>query len=210
MKNTSFTDKQIKKHLDRIKESLENEVKNVLSVYSGKMAGFFAIQRLLFPEIDGLGSFITGKPSSTTENIVTYFRLAMSEINPDYAKYAVFLTVVFRHGLLHQHDPKVFEYKYNDIGWKLSISNTNNPIEVQRESHLLYKDHMFQLDLNVFYQDTTDSIDKLYNIIIRSYKTEFTKSINEQSRPLNMTSILKRKRYKKIATKNDFLFLREN
>jgi hypothetical protein len=202
-----YTNKQIKSHLDNIKSSIENDVGKVLSVYSANMCGFFAIPRLLFPEIDGMGSFLTGDPENTTKNIITYFKEVLSEIDTRYANYAVFITYVYRHGLLHQHHPKMFEYKKKGIGWMFNISNTNNPIEIQRPHHLNFVGNILQIDMNLFYKDVIDSIDKLYEKIINSYKDSFAKSIQKQSRPLNKTSILKKK--KNFIKKSDFNFFKD-
>lgn len=209
MRKTLYTNEDIRKHLDLIKQSIKDDVGSVLSVYSGKMSGFFAVPRLLFPEIDGLGSFITGKPGQTVENIITYLKLVLSQIDPRYAKYAVFITFVYRHGLLHQHTPKIFEYRKKDIGWMFNISHTNNPLEVQREFHLRFGSDFLQLDMNVFYQDTVDSIDKLYEIIIKSYRQQFSQAVNQQSAPLNKTSILKNKRYNHFIKPSDFTFFND-
>lgn len=207
MKKTSYTDNQIRKHLDDIKKSIEGDVGTVLPVYAANMAGFFAIPRLLFPEIDGLGSFITGNPRATTENITIYLKLVMSKIDPRYAKYAAFITFVYRHGLLHQHTPKKFEYRKKDIGWMFNISHTNNPLDIQRKFHLHFVNNTLQLDMNVFYQDTFDSIDKLYEMLTKSYKEQFAKAISQQSTPLNKTNILNRN--KKFIKASDFNFFKE-
>jgi len=176
-------------------------------VYSANMTGFFAIPRLLFPEIDGLGSFITGESRATTENITTYLKLVLSKIDPRYAKYAVFITLVYRHGLLHQHFPKNFKYKKKDIGWIFNISHTNNPLDIQRKFHLYFVDSTLQLDMNLFCQDVLDSIDKLYEVLTESYKEQFAKAISQQSTPLNKTSILNRN--KKYIKASDFDFFKE-
>jgi hypothetical protein len=206
---TNYTDYEIRKYLTNIKESITKDVGTVLSVYSENLTGFFAIPRLLFPEIDGLGSLITGKPGATVENIISYFKLILSEIDPRYAKYAVFITFVYRHGLLHQHTPKVFEYKKKDIGWMFNMSNTNNPIDSQRSSHLNFEHDFLELNMNIFYHDVINSIDKAYEIIIKSHKDQFNRAVFEQHKPLNKTSILKNKAYKKYIKPSDFVFFKD-
>jgi len=204
MRKKTFTNDEIKLYLENIKTSIENDVGKILSTYSANMCGFFAIPRLLFPEIDGMGSFLTGEPGNATKNIIIYFKSVLSQQDSRYETYAVFITYVYRHGLLHQHNPKVFEYKKKYIGWEFGISNTNNPIEIQRPYHLSFIGGTLQIDMNLFYKDVIDSIDKLYEMIVGSYRDIFTKSINEQSAPLNKTNILRRK--KDFIRQSDFVF----
>jgi len=203
----NYNKAQIKSHLALIKQSIKDDVGSVLSVYSGNMCGFFAIPRLLFPEIDGLGSFITGDIKSNTENIVTYFKLILSKIDSRYEKFAVFMTFVYRHGLLHQHSPKKFKYKNKEVGWIFNISHTNNPLEVQREYHLVFRGDLLQIDMNLFYNDVFNSIDILEKMITIKYTNEFTKAVKDQTTALNKTAILKKKNYKKFIKKSDFNFL---
>ncbi|MGA2911450.1 MAG: hypothetical protein ABSE17_02305 [Candidatus Levyibacteriota bacterium] len=209
MKKIVHTDAQIKSYLDTIKNSIEGDVGKALPVYSSIPCGFFAVPRLLFPEIDGLGSYLTGKPEATVENITTYLRLILSKLDARYSKYAVFITFVYRHGLLHQHAPKNFEYKKKDISWMFNINNPNNPIDVQREFHLRFEHNFLQIDMNVFYKDVVDSIDLAYEEIIKSYKEKFDRSVFIQASPLNKTNILKRKQYAKFIKNSDFTFFKK-
>ena len=98
---------------NHVAQSIKDDVGNAMDTYSNLGTGFFAVPRMLFPEIDGLGSYLTGKSESTSENITLYIREVMSQIDNRYRKLAVFITFIFRHGLLHQHSPKKFRYGKN-------------------------------------------------------------------------------------------------
>ena len=121
-----YLDEQIKDYLiNHIKQSIINDVGGAFPGWSSQLqnkgvaSGFFAVPRMLFPEIDGLGSYITGNPKSTGLNIKTYLAEVLSKVNPKYKVYASFIVFIYRHGLLHQHDPKRFKYKNKEIGWEL-------------------------------------------------------------------------------------------
>jgi hypothetical protein len=191
LKNLEWTDERIKSYLvDHIKRSIQNDAGIAINAYwkdwdktkEGK--GFFAIPRLLFPEIDGLGSYITGNSGSTTENITQYFKTIMSKIDKRYDAFAAFIAVIYRHGLLHQHSPKNCVLDGENYGWQFAINSPNNPIEVQRKFHLAFHRNVLLLDMNVFFKDVVDSVDLAVEEIISNHRQEFIKSINEQNEPI--------------------------
>lgn len=90
-----YTDDQIKNFLiNHIKQSIVNDVGGALHGWSnqihekGYIAGFYAVPRMIFPEIDGLGSYITGEPRSTGLNIKIYLSDIMGSRNPRYKEVA--------------------------------------------------------------------------------------------------------------------------
>ncbi|HCE31013.1 MAG: hypothetical protein UT54_C0003G0013 [Candidatus Daviesbacteria bacterium GW2011_GWB1_39_5] len=208
-----YTDDQIKSYLiNRIKQSIINDVGGAFEGWSSQIdqtggAGFYAIPRMLFPEIDGLGSYITGNPHSTGLNIKTYLSEVMGIKRSRYKEVAAFMVFVYRHGLLHQHEPKCFSYKKKVIGLQFTIGNQNNPQEVQAGNHLVFIDNVLMLDANTFYYDVVNSIDDFANDIITKYKKTFEASIKIQSKPLTKTELLF-KRTNKYISEKDFDFLK--
>lgn len=213
MKNI-FTDNQIKNYIiNNIKQSIINDVGGALLGWSsqihekGQVAGFYAIPRMLFPEIDGLGSYMTGNPHSTGLNIKTYLSEVMGSKKPRYKEVAAFMVFVYRHGLLHQHEPKWFSYKKKVIGLQFTIGNQNNPREIQASSHLVFIKDVLILDANTFYYDVVDSIDDFANDVISKYRKTFEMSIDIQSKPLTKTELLY-KRANRYISEKDFDFLK--
>lgn len=197
-----WTDDQIKDYLiNHIQRSITNDVGVAIDAYwkdwseskakEGK--GFFAIPRLLFPEIDGLGSYFTGTNDKTFNNITFYLKNVMSKIDGRYSTYAAFITLIYRHGLLHQHTPKrIINNQGQEFGWWFAINSPNNPLEVQRNYHLRIENNILMIDMNVFFQDVVHSVDIALEMIADSYKDQFQKSINEQNRLIPLSEILKR------------------
>jgi len=213
-KTNQWTDDQIKDYLiNHIQQSIKNDVGIAIDAYwkdwsnnkeqAGK--GFFAIPRLLFPEIDGLGSYSTGKNKNNTfKNITFYFKNVMSKIDDRYAKFSSFITLIYRHGLLHQHTPKrIINNQGVEFGWWFAINSPNNPLEVQRKYHLRIKDQTLMIDMNVFCQDVVKSVEIATKMILKKYRQEFQESINEQNRLIPLTEILKRN----DIVKQDFSFM---
>ena len=195
---------------NEIKTSIKNDVGTALESYSLKWlnesegVGFFAIPRMLFPEIDCLGSYLTGS-TSTVVNIKSYLSMIMSKIDSRYAQYASFIAIVYRNGLIHQHIPKCFKYKNKRIGWAFQISSSNLPISALRKSHLIFDNNNLWINMTVFYSDLLNSIDIAIPIIANSYKKEFSKSYKEQHKSLTVSYF--RRKYKNILSKKDFEFL---
>lgn len=208
--NMRWTKIKIEAYVNEIAQSISDDVGTAIQGYSdafhkkGKPSGgFFAIPRMLFPEIDCLGSYITGKSLNTSENIVTYLKVGMSKVNPKYSDLAVFITFIFRHGLLHQHQPKVFSFKGKEVGWMFSINNPNNPIEVAQMNHLRFQGDFLMIETNVFYKDLLESIRLMIPEFTSAYRSTFIKSINEQLKPISKNFLYK----KPWITKDDFKFL---
>ncbi len=194
-------DDEIKNYLlNDIKQSIINDCGTALEAYWEKFSkdkisvGFFAIPRLLFPEIDGLGSYITGKPMCTGLNIKTYLEKVMSQIDQRYLTFSSFIAFIYRNGLLHHHQPKRFRYKGKELGWWFSIVSPNNPIDVQRKYHLIINNDTLMFDMKVFYTDVINSIDLALNIILNNTKDKFQEAYKIQNKPLTKHSLLRNKK----------------
>lgn len=192
---------------NEIQQSIKNDVGTSINAFweefskNKKGVGFFAVPRMIFPELDCLGSYITGNPKSTTLNITTYFQKVMSLVDSRYSEYAVFIALIFRHGLLHQHSPKRFKRKKTDIGWQFIINSPNNP--TIRKRHLVFIRNNLTIDMNLFFDDVIKSIDLFLPMATTEYKANFNKSIKLQYKKLTINHYIKRKK----AKRSDFPFL---
>jgi len=115
----------------------------------------------------------------------------MSKIDDKYSVYAKFISKIYRHGLLHQHEPKNCKYQGRDAAWSFVVSNPNNPIEIQHKYHLVENQITFdksiqnppfvlQTDMTLFYKDVVDSIDRMKQESKTTYRKTFDKARNEQ------------------------------
>ncbi len=200
-KFNKIEDKDIVMYLDDIKDMISNEVGVAIKAYwdkyekDNKMMGYFSVLRMLFPEIDGLGSYLTGNPMTTGYNIKTYLQKIMSKIDDRYSKFAGFIALIHRNGLMHQHSPKQFMYKKRRIGWELNFHNGGND-----QDHLYFRNDILIINLNLFFEDLVNSIDILKTLIKNEYCKTFMNSITIQREYLTKYSILKSQR--KIKNKN--------
>ena len=204
-----FSTKQFKDWIvSEVRQSIIDDAETAIKAFSRSGTGFFAVPRLLFPEIDGLGSYLTGEADSTGKNIFTYLKRAMSLIDPRYAEYAAFITFIFRHGLLHQHSPKKFKYGEREFGWQFEINTTNTPENISRRNHLVFRNNLLLINMNLFYEDLVNSIDRFLAMVDTrqvSYK-------NINSAMQKQFGYLKRKdlsgRGKAFLNKDDLAFLK--
>lgn len=212
--NTYWSKKRIENYLiDQVKESIKNDCGIAIKGYSQaareeqRFGGFYSIPRMLFPEIDSLGSYITGEPLSTSRNIKIYLQIILSKINPKYGEFAGFIVLVLRHGLLHQHSPKNFKYKSKFSGLAINLASPNNPISVERLHHLQFSGRYLQISVNCLYNDLLDSFDYLLEYLFeKNNKQNFVKSINKQTKCLTKNFCLKHN--KKYICQKDFNFLK--
>ena len=166
---------------------------------------------MLFPEIDGLGAYLTGNNTDrgTAKNIVAYFRDVMSRIDSRYEEYAVFITFIFRHGLLHQHDPKKFKCGKREFGWIFSVNSGNFPESISRKNHLIWHGDTLCIDMNLFYEDVRNSVEEFIRMVEEG-KVNFNgiQSVYyAQHRKLLKKNILEKG--KKFVSKKDFQFLKK-
>lgn len=192
-----YDNQYIENFFNNIKNSIVNDVGLAIKAYCSEhhngniTSGFFAVPRLLLPEIDGMGAYITGNANSTASNIENYLEKIMSKIDNRYSLYSKFISKIYRHGLLHQHEPKNCKYQGRDAAWSFMVSNPNNPMEVQRKYHLVenlikfdssMKNSPFvlQTDMTLFYKDVVDSIDRMKQETKTTYRKTFDKARSEQ------------------------------
>ncbi len=172
---------------DHIKRSLQNDVAPVLKLYrkhfdrTREGIGFFSIPRMLFPEIDGLGSFLAGTTSNTSKHAVYYMREYLGRVNPRYREVSGFIYHVYRHGLMHQHVPKLVANKGGTLGWVISMSDPSVPMG----GHLEKWGNTIQIDAVRLYEDVIDSIDIYIEDIQSDQDGDLQKKFNNAYQSMN-------------------------
>ncbi len=116
------------KYLENIRTSIVNDVKDVAIYhsrhYKGKKSGFFSIPREVFCYVDYLG-FVAFGENSTNGAV----RFIQKYFPKGYKPFAELLYSMWRHGTVHQYEPKSFFANIDDrpmlvtVRWLSSNSN---------------------------------------------------------------------------------------
>lgn len=211
MKEKIMTKENIIEALEEIKKSIKNDVDPIIDLYldhyfkTNEEIGLFAVPRLLFPEIDNMGSYFTGKTSGSDspENAIMFMKEYFTRVNSEYKTKSAFIYIIYRHGLMHQHVPKFMSYKKKNIGWAIGLSSKKTISQ-----HLKLLNRTVRIDGRQFYEDLLDAIDFYIDDIQRGSVrliNNFIKAHKEIMKPLSKTEYLRRKKY---LSKNDFIFLK--
>jgi len=94
---------------DHVRVSIINDVRDIALYhsrhYKGKQAGFFGVPRQVFCYIDYLGYVAYGGKNKNTINAVNFIEEFFPGIYKDYAG---LLYSMWRHGTVHQYEPKSY------------------------------------------------------------------------------------------------------
>jgi len=212
MKKDIYTKENIVRHLEDIKKSLRNDIAPVIDLYmkhffqTNEGIGFFAIPRMLFPEIDNLGSYYAGEINNTAKNAIGFIKAYFSKVNLEYMNKGAFIYLVYRHGLMHQHSPKFISYKKKNIGWAIHLSSNG---VVTTHTHLKLLGKTIQIDGRQLYEDLLSALD-FYIIDIKSEKRNlignFIEAHKEMMGPLSKTLVLGK--YRNYIKQKDLQFLK--
>lgn len=102
--------------LEEIMEYLQNDLKRSIGTDIDPVIehgdGFFSVPRSVFSYIDYLGMLYTGDRRDqrgyrqTTRNAIQFIEDILGEIDPAYRTHASMLYKMYRHGTIHQFQPK--------------------------------------------------------------------------------------------------------
>ncbi|MFH1352581.1 MAG: hypothetical protein ABIH68_03290 [bacterium] len=163
--------KRIKIKLLMITTSVKTDIEPMLKGWSNRKYRYgksppqmYAIPRIIFPEIDGLGRLRYGEKSQygTAKNAVKFMREYFGRTSKHkeiYTAISGFLYNVYRHGLMHSNYPKKMIIYGKDRGWAISFSDA----EKDESSHLQFLGEdktQFCIDCHEFYRDFLDALDK--------------------------------------------------
>lgn len=208
MKKDVATKENIIDTLKEIKQSIVNDVGSAINLYlkhyfeKNEGIGLFAVPRMIFPEVDNLGSYYSGITYNNAENAIKFIKEYFSRVNGEYKKKGAFIYLIYRHGLMHQHTPKLMSYKRKVVGWHISLRNH----EVI-SNHLKLDGKAVIIDGVQLYKDILDAIDFYISDIERGNKklfNNFIKAHKAMMKPDAKTNYLGRN----YITQRDFNFLK--
>ncbi|MFA6466620.1 MAG: hypothetical protein WCV71_02050 [Patescibacteria group bacterium] len=203
MKQKTTTTKDAVELMNEIKQSLHDDILTALDIYSKTGTGFFAIPRLIFPEIDNLGAYMAGTTKNSPKNAIAFIKKYYAIINPEYTKKGALIYFIYRHGLMHQHVPKFVSYRKKNIGWQISLTMENT-----KSTHLMLMDKTIILEGRQLYTDTIFAIDEYIKDLQSDKKVLNNLIIAHQMMmsPINKTALLKN--YKNYIKQADLNFLK--
>lgn len=112
-------------HLIKIVESIESDLMLPLRTHEREdKGGFFSISRQVFCYIDYLGALAANGKNSTT-NAVAYMEKYFARANAIYAGKCNLMYNMWRHGTVHEFDPKFFVSAKNRFRLQWGANNTS-------------------------------------------------------------------------------------
>jgi hypothetical protein len=148
MDNISIID-----HLIDILNSIDDDLLLALKAHENEnTGGYFSIPRQVFCYIDYLGALMNDGRNSS-ENAISFMDKYFEKVNPKYSKKNNVIYNMWRHGTVHEYDPKVF--KSTSKGFRLGWASNNSSKEENRKWHLSCfcvqgKPFLFDISINLF------------------------------------------------------------
>lgn len=190
---------------NHIVKSIKNDIRPLLKTKNedGEIGGYFAVPVLVFTLVEYLGVLYAGKDSkkSGSEKAVTFIRKYFGQINLRYEEIGGLLYDMFRHGSVHEREPKHYIYPDNNaFGWELAKD--------EKELKHLTIDKGFHLVLSIddLYDDLLKSVQLFSYDLKRSIglRAKFIGAYNQMKKPKKVT-LIKRRKY----IKDDFQIIKK-
>lgn len=121
-----ITKEGVVKYLTRhLKKAINDDFDPAYSAYlREKRGGYFALLRMLFPSITFLGTLYKGSDASSSA--VAFIREYLGKVNRKYEGLGDLIYLVFRHGLIHTHMPKVILVGDTEVGWVITYEDKDH------------------------------------------------------------------------------------
>jgi hypothetical protein len=121
-------------HLLGIMDTIETDLMLPLRAHEREnRGGFLSISRQVFCYIDYLGA-LAGNGKNSTDSAVSYMETYFVRVNDDYRDKSRLMYEMWRHGTVHEYDPKVFESKSH--GFELRWGANNTSVAHNRRWHM--------------------------------------------------------------------------
>ena len=184
--------------------AINNDLIEVVKFHNRGTGGFHSVPREVFCYIDYISAIRYGGNNSS--NAIQFIEKYLGRTNARYKHYGKLLYEMWRHGTVHEFDPKRLKHssKKYSVGWQTN----NDSRKTERECHLecfkVYgKSDTYVLNINLFQlvDDFVESVQILISELRRSRKKfmECQKNYNEISRKLSVKELPKKgKKLKRI------------
>ncbi len=159
-------------HLEKeFRAAIQNDLIALVEFHKGGVGGFHSIPREVFCYIDYISAIRYG--SNSTTNAIRFIEDYMGKSNTRYRYFGRLLYEMWRHGTVHEFDPKRLRHSNNrySIGWQTN----NDSAKRERGYHLeCFKVHeskdTFLLNVNLFelVENFFDSVSLLIDDLKRS------------------------------------------
>lgn len=121
-------------HLITVVDSIETDLMLPLRAHEREnRGGFLGISRQVFCYVDYLGA-LAANGTNSTKNAVSYLERYFVAANPDYSGKCNLIYGMWRHGTVHELDPKVLQS--TDEGFVLRWGANNTSVAHNRKWHL--------------------------------------------------------------------------
>jgi hypothetical protein len=122
------------RHLVDILKSIDDDLILPLRKHEKEeRGGFFSISRQVFCYVDYLGA-LASNGKNTSDNAIAYMEEYFTQANPKYSGKCDLMYSMWRHGTVHEYDPKAYKSvsKNFQLGWGANNSSKRH----NRDSHL--------------------------------------------------------------------------
>jgi len=174
-----------------------------------RVGGYHSIPRLVFCYVDYLGALVYG-PNKPTAHAIQYIENYFAQ---EYKDKNALLFVMWRHGTVHEYDPKILKLRYGKIklGWLTNISSKKH----NKKDHLsVFKRYgikgirYFKINANQLVDDLLDSIDRL----IQDLETNKTreKEVQKNFRKISSVKLIQELQTNNTLKKNTEIQFKRN
>ena len=131
--------------------AITNDLTAVVKFHDGGIGGFHSVPREVFCYIDYISAIRYGANSSA--NAIQFIEKYLGTANPRYKHYGKLLYEMWRHGTVHEFDPKRLKHsngKYS-VGWQTNNDSGKEERACHLECFEVYgKSDTFVLNVNLF------------------------------------------------------------
>jgi hypothetical protein len=178
--------------------AINNDLIAIVTFHDGGLGGFHSVPREVFCYIDYISAIRYGE--NTSVNAIRFIENYLGKLNVRYKHYGRLLYEMWRHGTVHEFDPKRLRHssKRYSIGWQTNNGSGKEERGCHLECFKVYgKSDTFLLNINLF--QLVDDFVGGVQILISELKTAKRKRTDCQR---NYTAISRQLSVKELAKKN--------
>lgn len=180
------TQSKIKAVFAKTRADIEGNISPCINTNSHN-GGFFSVPIIIFSFIEYLGILFRNpvevKNGQRLENFtktqientsIPYIKEYLGRVRTEYDKYAVLLYALYRNSLVHYFSPNEITISKNQIlTWGIIKGSSSNhlalaPEEFHISDNSLIKKLVFTINIDLFYLDLMESIDKFVNDVLNN------------------------------------------